>query len=285
MPDLKPDHVLVKMCLSPINPSDLIPVTGAYRHRTQLPFIPGYEGLGIVTHVLADEYSHLLGRRVIPIGSAGNWQTWKSVPVDWCVKVPDDICDEHAAMAYVNPLTALLMVRSLSPRPGDVIGITAPGSAIGRMLIRMVARQGARVVGIARSSTTRETLRHEPADIIGEDDRFPELTGGLDAVGGNVGERLAAAIRPGHPIIHYGLLSGQPLKYIGAAELRFFRLRDWVHSVPRLELQATMDCCFDEIRSGYALNPISGRYPLERFLSALRHCSKAGRNGKVLLEM
>lgn len=29
-----------------VNPSDLIPITGAYAHRTPLPAVVGYEGVG-----------------------------------------------------------------------------------------------------------------------------------------------------------------------------------------------------------------------------------------------
>ncbi|MFO5847374.1 alcohol dehydrogenase, partial [Klebsiella pneumoniae] len=39
-------RVRIRMRFAPVNPSDLIPVTGAYRHRTRLPAVAGYEGLG-----------------------------------------------------------------------------------------------------------------------------------------------------------------------------------------------------------------------------------------------
>ena len=48
---LKENEVLVRMLVRPINPSDLIPITGAYAHRIPLPNIPGYEGVGIVEDV------------------------------------------------------------------------------------------------------------------------------------------------------------------------------------------------------------------------------------------
>ena len=34
----------------------------------------------------------------------------------------------EAATAYINPLTALLMVRRMAPQPGDAVGITAAAS-------------------------------------------------------------------------------------------------------------------------------------------------------------
>ena len=47
-------RVRVRMRYAPVNPSDLIPVTGAYRHRTRLPAVAGYEGLGEVVAAPAD---------------------------------------------------------------------------------------------------------------------------------------------------------------------------------------------------------------------------------------
>lgn len=38
---LAPGHLRVRMLFSPVNASDLIPITGAYRHRTPLPAVAG----------------------------------------------------------------------------------------------------------------------------------------------------------------------------------------------------------------------------------------------------
>ena len=51
------------------------------------------------------------GDRVLPIGSAGAWQDAKLSPASWCFCVPEALSDEAAATSYVNPLTALLMLR------------------------------------------------------------------------------------------------------------------------------------------------------------------------------
>lgn len=287
-PMLEPGCVLVRMQASAINPSDLIPVTGAYRYRTQLPFVPGYDGVGRVTEVGADVDPALVGRRVLPLGSGGNWQSWKIVPAEWCIPVPDDLSDDQAALAYVNPLTARLMVQALVPQPGDQVGITAAASTIGRMLIRLLDAVGARPVAIVRSASSRAALRDEPAATIMEEGAsLPALAAGLDAVGGMAGARLAAAVRPGAPFLHYGLLSGQPLT--GAllartrAAVRLFRMRDWVHAVPRGKLHDTMAETFTDIRAGRAASPVAGHYPLAAFRKALAHDALAGRRGKVIL--
>jgi len=284
-PAPSPGGVLVRMRLSPVNPSDLIPVTGAYRNRTELPFTPGFEGVGVVTEAGEGVDRAMIGRRVLPLGSAGCWQACKVAAADWCVEVPGDITDEEAAGAYINPLTALLMVRALAPKPGDAVGITAAASAIGRMLVRMVAAAGAHPVAIVRSTRAHEALRDEPAEILMECVSLPPLSAGLDAVGGPSGALLAQAVQPGGRLFHYGLLSGRPLPHPGHVELTLFRLRDLVHAMPRAEFQALMRQVFAEIRSGRAASGIEARYPLPAFQDALAHNARAGRRGKILLEL
>lgn len=288
-PRLAPGEVLVRMRASTINPSDLIPVTGAYRHRTRLPFVPGYDGVGIVAEAAPGIAPEMLGHRVLPLGSSGNWQTWKAVPASWCVAVPPDISDEQAALAYVNPLTARLMVQAIAPRPGDRIGITAGASAIARMLIRLLAAVGARPIAIVRPPTARALLRDEPAEIVEEGGLLPDLSAGLDAVGGASGARLAAAIRPGGILMHYGLLGGQPLSSASLAQsratVRLFRLRDWVHSASQDAVRAAMAETFEDIRTGHTRAAIAAEFPLSAFAEALAYDAKPGREGKIILRL
>lgn len=53
----------VEMIARPINPSDLIPIRGAYRHRIPLPCIPGYEGVGSVIAIGSSVQKSMLGKR------------------------------------------------------------------------------------------------------------------------------------------------------------------------------------------------------------------------------
>lgn len=284
-----PGIVLVRMRASAINPSDLISTSGAYRHRTSLPFVPGFDSVGVVAEAGDGVDPRLVGGRVLPLGSAGAWQTWKAVPAKWCVPVPNDVGDDAAAMAYVNPLTARLMMRALAPRPGDRVGITAGASAIGRMLARHVASAGATPIAIVRSEGSRDDLLDGPAEVVLEHAPLPIMDAGLDAVGGLVGARLAAAVRPAGRFIHYGLLSGRPLTsdlLAGAnVTLRQFRLRDWVHSVSRDTLRAEMEGVFDDLRVDLSRSVIAARFPLASFPQALTADARAGRRGKIVLTM
>lgn len=291
-PTLRPtpekSSVVVRMLASAINPSDLITIGGAYPHRTPLPFVPGFEGVGVVDEVGAGVTNLRVGQRVLPLGSAGGWQTCKVLPAEWCVPVPDDLTDNQAATAYINPLTARLMMRSMAPAPGASVGVNAANSAIGRTLLRMLHAAGARPVAIVRSIQAKAMLDREPVSAVFiEGMSLPPLDGGFDAVGGKSGGAMAAAIRPGGLLIHYGLLSGVPLpsgsERWGAVAVRPFWLRDWVHSNSRQKLHDTMAEVFEGVRSGLVKSVVEARYPLCRFSVALEHNARRNRAGKILL--
>ncbi len=85
-------RVRIRMRFAPVNPSDLIPVTGAYRHRTRLPAVAGYEGLG---EVVAAPYGSRLaaGQRVLPLRGGGTWQRFIDLDETWLVPVPPAVDD------------------------------------------------------------------------------------------------------------------------------------------------------------------------------------------------
>lgn len=72
-PDPLPHQLTVRMTAAALNPSDLIPVTGAYPSRTPLPFIPAFEGVGVIACLGRDCEGWAVGQRVMPIGTAGGW--------------------------------------------------------------------------------------------------------------------------------------------------------------------------------------------------------------------
>jgi len=82
------------MLLASINPSDLVTVSGAYRSRTCLPFVPGFEGVGVVEAVGTRLSESLVGQRVLPLRSVGCWQDVKVIEERWCFPVPPEHTDQ-----------------------------------------------------------------------------------------------------------------------------------------------------------------------------------------------
>lgn len=244
--------------------------------------------MGVVVARGTDAQGVAMGARVLPLGSAGGWARHKTVPADWCVPVPDGIGDEVAALADINPLTARLIVQALAGRPGDMVGVNAAASAAGRNLLRLLAAAGARPVANVRSARAAAALAGEPlADVVNEGGRLPVLDAGLDAVGGAAGAGLAAAVRSGGRVLHYGLLSSQPLTgellRDVRAPVRPFWLRDRVHRVPRAELRAEMAAVFADLSAGRAAATVAGTCPLSDLRAALDHDADPDRRDKVVL--
>ncbi|MEI2297770.1 zinc-dependent alcohol dehydrogenase family protein [Ensifer sp. MJa1] len=293
-----PGEVEVAVSLAAINPSDLIPVTGAYSARTTLPFVPGFEGFGIVTRIGAGVSSLKAGDRVIPIGASGLWQEYLLRPAEWCFRLPDDIDDRDAATAYVNPLTALQLVEALRTHFGSLerrrIGVTAAGSAIGGMLLKLLAGESADVTGIVRSERSADRLAQAApvAVVLGDESRVPQLRldAIIDAVGGPfAGDLILRTLEPGGAFIQYGALSGIPVPQ-AAIQARpdirfsFLWLRTWVHSAGRPAIEAAFSKSFAGLRSSLFSSRIAEVYPLSRIDAALRHQADPCRDGKLLLD-
>lgn len=301
-----PGQVAVRMRLASINPSDLVTVSGAYASRTTLPFVPGFEGVGVIENTGPGVADLTAGQRVLPLGSAGAWQQTKVTDGSWCFPVPPDLTDRQAATAYINPLTALLMIRHHVEAPGArTVVVNAAASAIGRTLIRMLNRAGIRPIALVRQPHSLPLLSGTDltAAVCTADrpagEALRELTSGrgadvaLDAVGGTEGAELGRALAPGGTLVHYGLLSGRPLPWELAAERRnvrivLFRLRDWVHTAQAenpARLSDALTEVFGLVRDGTAASEVAEVHPLSAVRQALRSDAAPGRRGKVLLRL
>ncbi|MFD0714071.1 zinc-dependent alcohol dehydrogenase family protein [Paenibacillus sp. GCM10027626] len=297
------DEVLVRMLASPINPSDLIPITGAYAHRIALPSIPGYEGVGVVEEAGAAVPRAFIGRRVLPLRGEGTWQQWVRCPARWAVIVPPEIEDSAAAQLYINPLTAWVICRErLKLQEGQVLAVNACGSAIGRIFVQMARLSGVRMLAIVRSGAYTAELRRLGANVVIDTSQVPlyeaimEATNGLgadaaiDSIGGGDGTELARSVRAKGTFITIGLLSGKPLDWriIGQEKTilaQMFHLRHWNRDVSEQAWQdAFAQLCF-YVRTGtLQLLPAAKRFPLAKITQAVRTVSAAeGNAGKIIL--
>ena len=294
-----PGQVALRMTAAAVNPSDVVTIAGAYPSRTRLPLVPGYEGVGVVERVGPDVADIAPGARVLPLGSAGAWQQVRTVEARWCFPVLPELDDEQAASAYVNPLTAVLMVRGYGV-PGARAVVDAAGSAIGRMLLRLLSESGCAPVAVVRSAAGRARLAGlvDDSEVVctEEQELAPAIearTGGrgpavvFDAVGGEQGAALARGLAHGGTFVHYGLLSGAPLpdpsRYRPDVRLVLFRLRHVVHRAERPWLERSLAEAQELTLDGETASPVAARYPLAEARTALEHEAAAGRAGKVLL--
>ncbi|MBM9464879.1 zinc-dependent alcohol dehydrogenase family protein [Aeromicrobium sp. YIM 150415] len=263
------------MTATTINPSDLVTLAGAYGSRTSFPFVPGFEGVGVISRTGAGVPERIVGDRVLPIGSPGAWQQTKRTAPAWCVPVPDDIDDATACAAYINPLTAMLMVERFAGEGARQVIVDAATSVIGGHLAELLALRGLSPVALTRGtpgrtvadpslwrgvvSTSEPRWRERALDLLGA---APDLV--FDCVGGEQGSELARLLAPGGVLVHYGLLSGVPLDptVFAGTRVEMFRLRDVIHAAERPPLDELFAPVFTHLRAGRLRTRISGRHDL-----------------------
>lgn len=223
----------VKMLCAPVNPSDLIPISGAYSHRIMLPAVAGYEGVGRVIDA-PKQYASLIGKRVLPLRGEGTWQTVLDCDAARAIPIPNTIPDAVAARAYINPLAALTMLGNW-PVEGKRVLLSGAGSNCADYLGAWAYQHGAReVVGIYRSKSRvarLEQLGIKPVSIqdasqISYVTRESDMV--FDALGGPIGAKILQLMAPGTSFIAYGLLTGQAIQLDSkpCAHYKRFHLRD-----------------------------------------------------------
>ncbi len=285
LPPLSPGMLRVRMLYAPINPSDLIPITGAYSHRVIPPRIAGYEGVGIVEQADEPEW---LGKRILPLRGDGTWQRWVDCSPQWAVQVPDAISSELAARGYINPLAAWLMLARW-PVAGKKVLVTAAGSACSGLLIQWAKAQGAEeIYGVYRSEQhIPELLGHgvtplsikNRAAIVEAAERVDVV---YDAVGGELATLMLENLNPSAALVSYGLLSGKAFSPRGKNIIaQRFHLRDTLAVTPVEVWQSWFITMWQQLE--HCRLPGTELYPLEEWRQALALFRKPGRQSKPLL--
>ena len=294
-------EVLIDVVASPINPSDLLMITGDYASRPELPASPGNEGLGRVAALGAGVDSLAVGNRVLLPRGGGTWRHQMRCQARMAMPVPAESDALQMSMLVVNPPTAALMLREfVALEAGDWVIQNAANSAVGRYLIALAAAQGVRSVNVVRRPGLEAELGDLGASVVVVDGpdlsaRVAETTNGtaprlgVDAIGGEATLRLADCMEEGGVVVNYGLLSGQACQISPAAtvfrdvSLRGFWLARWFQHASGDERRALYAELGALVASGKLKAAVAATYPLEQIDQALKHAMADGRDGKVII--
>ena len=145
-PEPGPGQALLELVAAPINPSDVLTLTGDYGMLPPLPAVGGNEGVGRVAALGAapdGQPQHLsVGDLVLlPVG-AGTWRSHLLADARRLVALPAGADPLQLSMLTVNPATAaLLLSEFVALQPGDWVVQNAANSAVGGYLVQL-ARAG-----------------------------------------------------------------------------------------------------------------------------------------------
>ncbi|MGI9491581.1 MAG: zinc-dependent alcohol dehydrogenase family protein [Geminicoccaceae bacterium] len=292
--------VVVDIDAFPINPADLLTISGGYAIKPDLPATLGAEGTGRITAIGGGVTDLEIGDQVIMLGRE-NWCQRRRVPAETVVKVPREADVLQLAMLKVNPATASLMLQNyVQLKPGDWLIQDAANSGVGVSLIKLAKMDGVRTVNVVRRPELIDVLKGHGADVVvvdGDDlaERVIAAVGqepiklAIDAVGGSQITRLADCLAEGGTVVNYGLLSGEPCQ-IRADQTIFkgitltgFWLQKALTSMARSDAQKLYQDLSARVLSGDLHVEIEATYPIEQIKEAVNHAGRSGRGGKILV--
>jgi NADPH2:quinone reductase len=184
----------------------------------ELPAIPGNGVGGTVSAVGENVYADLIGRRVVATtGGSGAYAERVAVPADSLIDIPAALSTGEAVALLADGRTAIGLIRSAAPEPGDVVLVEAAAGGVGSLLVQLARDAGARVVGAA-SGSKLELVRElgvELAIDYGEHGWSAEVRAAVgeldlvfDGVGGEIAREAFDLVRDGGRFYAFGLASG-----------------------------------------------------------------------------
>jgi NADPH:quinone reductase-like Zn-dependent oxidoreductase len=303
MPRPGAGQVLVRIAASPINPSDLSFLRGAYGIRKKLPVVPGFEASGEVVASGGGVWAnHIVGRRVAcaaPADGDGTWAEYMLTDASHCIPLMKSTDTEHAATMIVNPFTAWALLRIAAESGAHAVVQTAAAGALGQMVIRLAASRGVEVVNVVRRREQVELLKAAGAREVldsseeGFDERLAEAckrvraTVAFDAVAGTLTGRVLHAMPSGSECVVYGGLSMEgclldPRSLIFERKrVRGFWLSDWMRTTGALK-KFSASRSVQKLLKEECRTEIRARLPLEQAAEGVRLYEREMTGGKIL---
>ncbi len=295
----RPNEVIVRIGAVGVNFIDVYQREG--RYPLPLPFVAGSEAAGVVDAVGADVKVLRAGDRVAYAGVLGSYAEAAAVPADRVVRLPDAVDFPHAAAAMLQGMTAHYLTHAAYPvKRGETALVHAAAGGVGLLLVQMVKRLGARVIGTAGSEEKAKIAREAGADdviLYRQQDFAAEarrLTGGrgvhvvYDGVGKDTFEGDLSALRPRGYLVLYGGASGavppfDPLKLSQHGSLFLTRPMLGPYIATREELEERASAVLGWVARGELDLRIAHTYALEQASQAHRDLEARKTTGKLLL--
>lgn len=300
-PELAADDVLLELEASPINPSDVLTLTGLYGILPPLPAVGGNEGVGKVVSVGSSVTDFKQGQSVLlPVG-IGTWSTHIVAPAAKLIPLPPGADSKQLSMLSINPPTASLMLSEfVDLQEGDWVIQNAANSAVGNYLVQLAKLRGLRTVNVVRRESLIEPLKANGADIVlvdGDDlvkrvraaTEKADIKLAIDAVGGAASNRVADCLAKGGTLVNYGMMSGEAAQ-VSSANLIFkditvkgFWLALWFQDASKEQQQALYGELAKLIAMGKLAAPIDKIFSVAEIKEAVTYAAQGERNGKVIV--
>ncbi|WP_111497531.1 zinc-dependent alcohol dehydrogenase family protein [Marinobacter bohaiensis] len=300
-PEPGPGQALVKVLAAPINPSDVLTLTGEYGMLPPLPAIGGNEGVARVEALGPETDGPEVGQTVLlPVG-IGTWVSHAVVDARKLVPLPNEADPRQLAMMTINPPTAMLMLSEfVDLSDGDWVIQNAANSGVGGYLIQLARLRGLRTVNVVRRESAVAGVREQGADVVVVDGpdlakRVREAVGdghvklAIDAVGGASTDHIADCLDEGGTLVNYGMMSGEPCQVsprnivFRNVTVKGFWLAKWFEQASREQQMQVFGELTKRIATGQLQARVAGEYDVSQIKAAVAAAASGERDGKILI--
>jgi NADPH2:quinone reductase len=197
-PRPQPGEVLIEVQGAGVNRADILLRTGNYHAAPPFPFVPGFEGSGIVRETGPGVTGIAAGDRVLATaGRPGFYAEYVAVPVGKLVPIPEGVSAADAAALPTAWVTAWYGLSELARlKAGETVLVRGAASGVGDAAVQLARHLGATVIAAAgsdekvawaRANGASEGINYERQDVAAEVARITGQQGVavvLDLVGG-----------------------------------------------------------------------------------------------------
>jgi NADPH2:quinone reductase len=298
-------QVRIKVHAASINFPDALMVAGLYQSKPDLPFVPGFEVSGVVTHA-PEESGFKPGDRVMALLdnaglTHGGYAEIADAPATSVMKMPDAMpFDQAAGFTVVFQTGWFGLHRRAGLQPGETLLVHAGAGGVGSAAIQLGKAAGATVIATAGSDQKVElckklgadlALNYKTQDFVEEVKRATAGRGAdvvFDPVGGDVYDRSAKCIAFEGRIVLVGFTSGR----IPQAAANHVLIKNYsvvglhwglyMKRAPEL-IPAAQKALLDLYQQGKIKPHISTRLPLTQAPRAMALVAEGKSTGKVVL--
>jgi NADPH:quinone reductase-like Zn-dependent oxidoreductase len=290
-------EVVIAIEASPINPYDLLMISGGYGYRPRLPAIVGTEGVGRVVAVGAGVKHLKEGDRTLVPYPGPAWVERIKTDAPWLRPLPPGDVNQFA-MLGVNPPTAyLLLTKFVQLARGSWVIQNAANSSVGRATVAIAKSLGLRTVNVVRRDEVVAEIRTLGGDVVLLDG--PDLAKrvaaeighapiplAIDQVSDTASMNLMSCLSENGMLVSYSAISRKPMIVNPGSliykkqSIRGFWLHHWYQSAKPDEFTAMFDYLAPLVVAGTISVPVAAAYGFDQVREAITKAAQGG--GKVL---
>jgi NADPH2:quinone reductase len=232
LPEPGAGEIRVRVRATGVGATDITMRRGSYPYAPHIPFVPGYESLGIVDAVGAGVTSLREGDRVCALLVYGGYATHVVRGAEHWVKVPDGLDDVQAVSLILNYVTAYQMIhRKARLQARRWALVNAANGGVGQALLDLLRAQGVSAIGAAAKARHHIVRsygaipiegRSAPLDAGVRAVRAEGVDAAFDGVGGAHTGQCVSSTRRGGTTVWYGFVGARGFPGVARSALALF---------------------------------------------------------------